>query len=158
MKPKDTSVGVLPKETWQTKSGIEILEDMIAGKLPSPPMGRTLPHDLVEVGPGRAVMTGMPAADFYNSGGVVHGGFAMTLIDSCTGWAIETLLKPGQGFTTIEAKVNFIRPLTAASAPVRVESTVLSAGSRIATAECRLTDAKGELCAFGTATCLIIQV
>ena len=116
---KSPAAGPLPKEAWQTQIGIEILQNMLKGTRPPSPMSRTLPHALIEVGPRRVVATGTPAKEFYNSMGVVHGGFAMTLIDSCTGWAVESTLKPGQGFTTIETKVNFVRPLTENSAPVR---------------------------------------
>jgi uncharacterized protein (TIGR00369 family) len=90
--------------------------------------------------------------------GYVHGGFTATMLDSCLGSAIHSTVPAGQGYTTVEVKVNFVRALTGRTGPVRAEGKVVNVGSRIATAEGRLTDGAGKLLAHGTTTCLIFAV
>jgi uncharacterized protein (TIGR00369 family) len=87
----------------------------------------------------------------------VHGGIALTLLDSALGCAIHTLLEAGVSYATLETKANFVRPITVDTGPIRCEGTVVHAGSRVATAEGRLTDAAGKLLAHGTTTCLILR-
>lgn len=93
----------------------------------------------------------------YNPIGSVHGGVALTLLDSAMGCAVHTLLDAGVGYTTLEVKTNFVRPITADTGPIRCEGTVIHSGSRIATAEGKLTDAAGKLLAHGTTTCMIFR-
>jgi uncharacterized protein (TIGR00369 family) len=90
--------------------------------------------------------------------GTVHGGYAATLLDSCLGCAIHSTLPMGQAYTTIEVKVNFVRAVTSGIGIVRAEGKVINVGSRIATAEGRLTDPAGRLLAHGTTTCLIFPI
>jgi uncharacterized protein (TIGR00369 family) len=87
----------------------------------------------------------------------VHGGLIATLLDSALGCAVHSLLPTGTGYTTVELKVNFIRPVTVATGRIRADAKVLHAGSRIATAEAKLLDENGELYAHGTATCLVMR-
>jgi uncharacterized protein (TIGR00369 family) len=111
-----------------------------------------------EVDEGRAVFVGDPGEYLYNPIGVVHGGFAMTLLDSAMGCAVHTTLAVGEGYTSLETSVNFVRPITRATGPVRCEGKVLHRGGRIATAEGRLTSQKtGKLLAHGTTTCLVMR-
>ena len=93
----------------------------------------------------------------YNPIGSVHGGVALTLLDSAMGCAVHTLLEAGVGYTTLEVKANFVRPILADTGVVRCEGTVLHAGSRVATAEGRVVDEAGTLLAHGTTTCLIFR-
>ena len=83
-------------------SGRELLEGMVAGRLPLPPIGKTLTFRLVEVGEGTAVFEGDPGEQLLNPMGIVHGGWALTLIDSAAGCAAHTLLPAGVGYTTVE--------------------------------------------------------
>jgi uncharacterized protein (TIGR00369 family) len=136
-------------------SGREMLEAMLAGRLPAPPIGRTLSFRLIEAGEGRALFEGQPGPELLNPLGTVHGGWAMTLIDSATGCALHTLLPPGAGYTTIETKVNMTRAVRAEDGAVRCEGKVLSQGRQVATAEARLTGADGKLLAHGTSTLMI---
>src|ERR1700722_9646795 len=99
-----------PKEI-AALSGVQILQAMVDGKLPAPPMAKTLAFDLVEVGEGFAAFEGIPDETFLNPMGAVHGGRAMTLVDSAAGCAAMTLLPVGTSYTTIETKVNFSRPV-----------------------------------------------
>ena len=150
--------GVVPLEQARTMSGLELLQGLCDGRFPSPPMCRILRGDLVEVEYGRVVFEGEPGDELYNTMGYVHGGFAATMLDSCLGSAVHSTVPAGQGYTTVEVKVNFVRPLTSGTGRVRAEGKVVAAGSRIATAEGRLSDAAGKLLAHGTTTCLIFAV
>jgi len=137
-------------------TGLEYIRAILEGRLPPPPMAVTLGFALTEAEDGRAVFHSEAAEFLYNPIGVVHGGFAMTLLDSAMGVAIHTTLARGFGYTTLETKVNFVRPILADTGPVRCEATVVHRGRRVATAEGRLiAEQTGKLLAHGTTTCLI---
>jgi uncharacterized protein (TIGR00369 family) len=138
-------------------SGLEYIQAIIGGELPAPPIAELVGFRLVEAEPGRAVFEMEPGPQHYNPIGSVHGGVAMTLLDSAMGVAVHTLLDPGVGYTTLELKTNFVRPMTAETGLVRCEGNILHSGSRVATAEGKLTDANGKLLAHGTTTCLILR-
>ncbi|MBV8685817.1 MAG: PaaI family thioesterase [Alphaproteobacteria bacterium] len=137
-------------------TGIELLRAIIAGRWPAPPIGRTMGFRLVEVEPGRAVFEGEPGPHLLNPLGSVHGGVALTLIDSAAGCAVHSELGAGIGYTTVETKVNFTRPIAADGGTVRCEGRVLSRGRQIATAEARLLSREGKLLAHGTSTLIIL--
>jgi uncharacterized protein (TIGR00369 family) len=138
-------------------SGLEHLEAIRDGEIPPPPMAELMGFDLVEVGHGRATFAVEPGEQHYNPIGVVHGGYVATLLDSAMGCAVETLQTAGTGYTTLELKVNFTRPLTVETGRVLAEGVVIHAGSRVATAEGRLFSAKtGKLLAHATSTLLIL--
>jgi uncharacterized protein (TIGR00369 family) len=128
---------------------------MIAGERPAAPIGKHIGFRLAEVERGRAVFEGEPGPHLLNPLGAVHGGFALTLIDSACGCAVHTELDAGIGYTTVETKVNFVRPIAPESGTIRCEGRVLSRGRTIATAEARLTSADGKLLAHGTSTLII---
>jgi uncharacterized protein (TIGR00369 family) len=148
-----------PRETFsrvQGMAGLDALRAMMAGELPPPPIAQTLGFDLIEVERGRATFTAEPAEFHYNPIGVVHGGLALTLLDSAMGCAVQSLLDAGVAYTTLEVKANFVRPLTTDTGLVRCTGTVVHAGRTVATAEGRIEDADGRLHAHGTSTLLII--
>ncbi len=145
-------------EAMKTMSGLDYLQRLHLDRDRAPPMSRTLDFYPVGFEHGRARFEGTPAEYHYNPIGVVHGGYAATLLDSALGCAVHTVLKAGQGYTTIELKVNFTRALTAKTGPVTAEGTIINVGSRIATAEARLTDRAGKLYAHGTTTCLLFPL
>jgi uncharacterized protein (TIGR00369 family) len=137
-------------------SGLELLRGFIAaGK--RPPMAVTLGFDLVEIEPGRAVFAGTPAANTYNPLGMVHGGYAATLLDSACGCAVHAQLRANQTYTTVELKVAYHKALTSETGLVRAVGMVLSIGRRVAFAEAKLTDASGRLYASATSTLLVIE-
>ena len=152
--------------TWQdpielanvarSMAGIEFLRAMRDGKLPPPPIAQLLGFKLVEVEPGRAVFEVQPGERHYNPIGVVHGGLAMTLLDSCMGCAVQTHMPAGSGYTTLEAKTNLVRAITAETGRLRAIGKTLHVGKRMATAEGRLEDAAGKLYAHATTTCLVL--
>jgi uncharacterized protein (TIGR00369 family) len=137
--------------------GLEALRLMVAGKFASPSIAATMGFTLVEVEHGFAAFEGEPSDRVLNPMGVVHGGWALTLIDSCTGCAGHTTLPPGVGYGTVETKVNFVRPILANTGRLRAEGRVLAQGRTLITAEGKLIDANGKLYAHGTSTCMIIR-
>jgi uncharacterized protein (TIGR00369 family) len=148
--------GITPREEMAGLSGLQFLRAMIEGRLPAPPIGGTMGFRLVEAEPGRAVFEGTPGPAVLNPLGMIHGGWALTLIDSAAGCAVHTELDAGIGYTTVETKVNFVRPIAPDGGPVRCEGRVLSRGRQIATAEAMLKSAEGKLLAHGTSTLIIL--
>lgn len=121
-----------------------------------PPIGKTLDFRLVEVGEGRAAFEGIPGPHAYNPMGIVHGGYAATLLDSACGIATLTRLEPGHRFTTLELKVAYHKAMDDKTGPVRAEAVVTTIGRRVAFTEGRLTDSGGRLLASATSTLLVI--
>jgi uncharacterized protein (TIGR00369 family) len=148
--------GVATPEQIRDLSGLDMLRAMIAGALPAAPIAEPLGFRLAEVEKGRAVFEGAPGPQLLNPLGAVHGGYALTLIDSACGCAVHTELDAGIGYTTVETKVNFTRPIPADGSTVRCEGRVLSRGRQIATAEAFLRSAEGKLLAHGTSTLIIL--
>lgn len=138
-------------------SGLEGLRYMMAGNHHPPSIGATLGFTLAEVDDGRAVFIGEPSDRILNPLGIVHGGYALALIDSCTGCAAHTTLPAGVGYTTVETKVNFVRAMTPSTGQVRAEGFVVSRGRTIITAEGKLTDSRGRLLAHGTSTLIVLR-
>jgi uncharacterized protein (TIGR00369 family) len=138
-------------------SGMEYVRQIFDGELPPPPIADLMGFRGVEFDHGRAIFEMTPGPQHYNPIGTVHGGVALTLLDSAMGCAVHTTLEAGVGYTTLEVKTNFVRAITADTGLIRCEGTVVHSGSRIATAEGRLIDAAGRLLAHGTTTCLIIR-
>ena len=147
--------GVASAEEIAGLSGLEMLQAMAAGRLPAPTIARTLGFRLVEVSPGAAVFEGEAGPHLLNPLGTVHGGFALTLIDSAAGCALHTLLGAGIGYTTLETKANFTAAIRADSGTVRAEGRVVAQGKQIATAEARIVSNTGKILAHGTSTLMI---
>jgi uncharacterized protein (TIGR00369 family) len=157
-KARSTGPAVLSMESVREYSGLELFQKMLAGELPRPPIADTLGFILIEAEKGRVLFQGEPTHAHYNPMGSVHGGFHATLLDSCVGCAVHTTLEAGQGYTTLELKINSVRGLTDRVGPVRAEGKVIHAGRQVATAEGRLVDADGKLYAHASTTCLIFPV
>lgn len=137
------------------KSGLELLQLAIAGELPPPPMARLMDIQLTEVARGRAVFTGTPKEFHYNPLGSVHGGYGATMLDSAMGCSVHSILAPGDIYTTLEFKINYLRALTHDTGLVRGIGTVINETRTTALAEGRIEDASGKLYAFATTTCVI---
>lgn len=139
----------------QGKSGLEILQMAIDGRLPQPPMARLMDIRLSAVEKGKAVFRSVPQEFHYNTLGSVHGGFGATLLDSAMGCAVHTVLDAGDFYTTLEFKINFLRAMTHETGEVRGIGIVVHAGRTTAIAEGRIVDEGGKLYAFATTTCQI---
>jgi uncharacterized protein (TIGR00369 family) len=147
--------GTIPHEDLAGYSGLELLQRVVDGFYPAPPMSGRLNFALTEVSSGRAVFHGLPGRDHLNPLGGVHGGWAAAVLDSALGCAVQTLLEKGEAYTTAEFKVNLTRPITPETGEVVCEGTVVHRGRTLAVSEATLKDRDGKLLAFGTETCSI---
>jgi uncharacterized protein (TIGR00369 family) len=139
------------------RSGLQLLRAVAAGELPPPPIARLLGMEVEVVEEGRVVFALEPGEYLYNPLGSVHGGVAATLLDSAMGCAVHTTLPAGAGYTTLELKVNYVRPIVMATGRVLAEGTVVHRGGTISTAEGRIVSAAdGRLLAHASTTCLIL--
>jgi uncharacterized protein (TIGR00369 family) len=151
------AVGVVSREELVAGDGLSFLRGMIAGTNPAPPFAVAMDFELVEADEGRVVFTGEPSARFFNPLGTIHGGWTATILDSAMACAAHSTLKPGEGYTTLEMKLNYVRPVMPESGPVRCEGKLIHRGSSVITTEGKLVDARGKLLAHGTETCLVLQ-
>jgi uncharacterized protein (TIGR00369 family) len=147
--------GTVSPERQKTMSGLEFVKGLASGELPLNTMAQTLGYDVVEAESGRVAITLHPSGAHLNPSGTVHGGLTATLLDSCMGLAIRSMLDKGIGSTTLEFKISLVRAITLETGQIRAEGIVLNCGRRVGTAEGRVTDARGRLLAHGTTTCLI---
>ncbi len=147
--------GVATSDEIAGKTGLEVLQAIIRRELPWPPIMQGMTCWLAEVGEGFAIFEGEPGPHLLNPLGGVHGGWALTLIDSAGGCAAHSLLPPGVGFATIETKGNFSRPITPQTGRVRAEGRVISQTRQIISTEIRVTDKAGKILAHGTSTLMV---
>ena len=140
------------------KTGLQMMQALLAGELPPPPISRTLDFILVDVAAGRAVFQGRPGAQFLNPMGGMHGGWYATLLDSAVGCAVHTAMPAGRAYTTLELKLNIVRAVSSAVPLVRAEGQIIHVGRQTATAEGRLVDADGKLYAHASTTCLVFEL
>jgi uncharacterized protein (TIGR00369 family) len=140
------------------KTGLDVLQAMLAGELPYPHIADTLDFGLVSVAPGTAVFQGTPQVRHLNPMGGVHGGWYATLLDSALGCAVHTMMPAGRGYTTAELSVNIVRGATPKTGPLRAIGTVVHCGRQLATAEARIVGPDGKLYAHGTTTCLVFEL
>jgi uncharacterized protein (TIGR00369 family) len=150
--------GTISPEQRKAMNGLEFVQGLASGTLPLNTIARTLGYDVVEADSGRVVITIVPTDAHLNPWGTVHGGLAATLLDSCMGLSIQTMLERGLASTTLEFKIALVRAITLETGEIRAEGKVLNCGSRVGTAEGRITDAKGRLLAHGTTTCLVFPI
>lgn len=149
--------GTVSADRQKEMTGLEFVRGLADGTLPLNMIAQTLAYDVTEVEKGRVLITAVPTTALLNPAGTVHGGFTATLLDSCMGLAIQTMLEKGFGSTTLEFKISLVRPITPETGLIRAEGKVLNSGRRIGTAEGRVTDNKGRLLAHGTTTCLVFE-
>jgi len=152
---KSFVTGLVPADQIMARTGLEFLTDMASGKLPQPPICATLGFHLAEVSNGYARFDGLPELRHYNPIGTVHGGFAATLLDSALGCAIFTTLAKGEAWTTLELKLNLVRPISKDTGTVRAEGRIIHRGRTVATSEGTVKDQAGKLYAHASTTCMI---
>jgi len=148
--------GLARPEQVAGKSGREILQAIIDGDLPQAPISQALSFWITEVGEGFAVFEGEPGKHLLNPMGTVHGGWALTLIDSVAGCAGHSLLPAGQHYTTIETKGNFSRPISRDTGRVRAEARAVAQGRQIISSEAQVLSQDGKVLAHGTSTILVL--
>ncbi|RQO58439.1 aromatic compound catabolic protein [Paucibacter sp. KBW04] len=150
--------GLATREQIQGRSGLEVMQAMLAGDLPPPPIAETLDFALISVAHGEAVFQGKPLRRHYNPLGTVHGGWFATLLDSALGCAVHTTMPVGRAYTTLEFKVNLVRALTDKVPLVRAVGKVVHSGRQVATAEASLVGHDGRLYAHASTTCLVFDL
>jgi uncharacterized protein (TIGR00369 family) len=137
-------------------SGLELLRLLLSGEYPAPPAAELVGFRLTQVDEGRAVFSMEVGEHQYNPIGTVHGGIVATLLDSAMGVAVHSALKPGETYTTLEFKINFVRALTVAVPHVTSEARLTHRGRTTAISEGTVVDSEGRVYARGSCTCLII--
>ncbi|MFD7614966.1 PaaI family thioesterase [Streptomyces sp. NPDC059828] len=140
------------------QSGLDFLNEMLAGRLPTPPLAATLGFTLEEVEYGRAVFALVAGEEHYNPIGSVHGGVYATMLDSAAGCAVQTTLPAGMGYTSVDLNVKFLRPSTVDTGKIRAVGTVHNSGRRLALAQAELFDSADRLLAHATSSCLLFPV
>lgn len=138
-------------------SGFAVLEAMRDRTLPPPPMAVLINCDILEVAPGRVVFDCSPGEEHYNPLGTVHGGLMCTLLDTVLGCAAHTTLGAGVGYTSIDIKVSFIRPVTLLSGALTATGNVTKAGKRVIFTEGVVVNEYGELVATATSSLLVLS-
>ena len=144
--------GVVPR----TVAGLEYLQRIARGEIPGVPIGDTLGFRVAEAERGRVVLAGKPDLRSYNLLGSVHGGWGAAILDTALALSVLSTLEADQAFTTVDIRVNYLRPLTVETGEVRAEGRVLQVGRKLAYSEARLTDAAGKLICHGTGSCLVL--
>jgi uncharacterized protein (TIGR00369 family) len=147
-----------PAEVGLGMAGIDYISAIIAGTIPPPPISRLIQMDITEAEPGRVVFTCTPDESAYNPIGAVHGGLVCTLLDSVAGCALHSTLPQGKGYTSVEIKVNYLKPVRAASGTLTAVGTVVKSGSRVGFTEGVVTDASGSVVATATSTLLVFDL
>ena len=137
------------------ETGLEFLRRVVAGDVRDVPIGETLGFRAVEVERGRIVFAGRPDARSLNLIGTIHGGWSAAILDTAMALAALTTLDARHDFTTLDLKLNFLRPI-AVDVEVRAEGSVVHAGRRIALCEGRIVDSAGKLLVHGTSSCLVV--
>lgn len=139
-----------------TLSGREYLEAIRDGDLPPPPIANLVAMHLVAIGDGEAFFRCEPDESVYNPIGMVHGGLLCTLLDSAAGCAVHTQLPAGVGYSTIEIKVSFLRPVHAGAGELEIRGGVVRAGRRVVFAEAEARDGTGRLVGQATTSVLVV--
>jgi uncharacterized protein (TIGR00369 family) len=140
-------------------SGADLLRAMERGELPVPPLAATLDFErFVVVDEGTVELTLVPGEHHLNPIGTVHGGVIAAMLDTVAGCAVHSVLPAGTGYTSLDLHTRFLRAVTPATGRVRAVGTVVTRGSRTATAEARLVDGRDRLLATATSTCLVFDL
>lgn len=150
--PQDTATA------GRGRSGLEFLTAWLHGEIPAPPICELVNSRLVGVEAGEVVFACTPDESVYNPIGMVHGGLACTLLDSAAGCAVHSTLPAGFGYSSIEIKVNFLRPIHLHTGEILARGRVTKPGKRVAFAEADLCDANGTILATATSSCLVIPI
>jgi uncharacterized protein (TIGR00369 family) len=136
-------------------TGLEQLRALGAGLLPPAPIGVTLGMENFDGEHGSFSVELVPEHRHYNPLGTVHGGVLSTLLDTAAACSVHSTLAPGEGYTSLDLTVKFLRAVTVESGRLRCVGKVLQRGRRTALAEAQLFDAEGRLVAHATSSCMI---
>ena len=132
----------------------ERVQAMIRGEAPDPPVARLVGFRLVTVAPGRTVFEMEAGPQHANPMGTLHGGILCDIADAAMGIAFASTLEEGESFTTLELKINFLKPVW--KARLRAEGHVVKRGKTVGLIECDIVDETGSLVARASSTCLTL--
>ena len=150
--------GIADPALLSGKTGLEVLQAMLRGELPFPPIAETLDFSIISIEAGKAVFQSTPQFKHYNPLGSVHGGWYATLLDSALGCAVQSVLPTGHSYTTVELGMNIVRAATRTTGPLRATARIVHSGRQLATAEGRIVGPDDRIYAHGTTTCLVFAV
>ena len=154
----DIQYGVADPATAASMSGLELLEAMREGSIPRPPIGQRIPLELVELVKGRIMLSATADDSFLNPAGIVHGGLALTALDTAMGLATLSMLPAGKGYASIDTAVRFLRPLPGGRTyALSITGEVVSFGRTVATLTGEMRTKQGKLVATGTSACAIFD-
>ncbi|MHC5795720.1 PaaI family thioesterase [Lacisediminihabitans sp. FW035] len=142
----------------KTMSGLEYIQGLIDGSVPAPPIVNLMKMRPVSAEVGKVTFTCDPDESHYNPIGTVHGGLVCTLLDSVLGCAVQTTLPKGQGYTSLEIKISYLRPVLAETGMLTAVGIVTKPGSRAAFADGTVHDSNGKLIATASSTLLVFPV
>ena len=132
-----------------------LVEDFKAGKFPQPPVAKLVDFRLVEMAEGTARMEMDADERHWNPMGTLHGGVICDIADAAMGMAFATTLDVAQSFTTVELKVNFLRPVI--KSHLVATGKVITRGRTIGLVECEVVDERGKLVAKAASTCMVLN-
>ena len=136
-------------------SGIDHLRAIRDGELPPPPISGLMEFGITGIEAGEVLFTCTPDESAYNPIGVVHGGLVCTLLDSVCGCAVQSTLEQGTGYTSLEIKVSYLRPVRADSGELTARGWVTRRGRRASFAEGEVRTPDGKVVATASSTCLV---
>ncbi len=134
---------------------LERIQAMLRGEEPGPPVARLVGFQIVEGSPGRAVFAMEAGPQHANPMGTLHGGILCDIADAAMGIAYASTLEEGETFTTLELKINFLKPVW--KARLRAEAHVVKRGRTVGLVECDVVDETGSLVARASSTCLTLS-
>jgi uncharacterized protein (TIGR00369 family) len=134
---------------------IDVFRAVVAGELDPPPVAQLVGMRMTEVEPGRVVFELDAGPQHASPLGTVHGGIMCDLADAALGCSHASLLEDGETFTTLELKINFLKPVW--SGRLVAEARSLRFGRTIGLSDCRVTDEHGSLVAYATSTLLTLR-
>ena len=130
-------------------------EAIARGDAPPPPIARLIGFDLVSVKPGEARIEFQATDAHANPMGTLHGGVLCDIADAAMGLAYASTLAEGETFTTLELKINFLRPVW--TAKLRATGRFVKGGKTVGLAECDVTDEDQNLVARASSTCMTLR-
>jgi uncharacterized protein (TIGR00369 family) len=134
---------------------LDQLQMVIRGEVPPPPIATLIGFRITSVEPGRAVLEFEAAERHANPMGTLHGGVLCDIADAAMGMAYASSLGEGETFTTLELKINFLRPIR--TARLRAVGEVVSRGRTIGLVTCDVRDEEERLVARASSTCMMLR-
>ena len=150
--------GLPTRDEMLSMSGYDFMRGILDGVIAGPPIAALMRYRLDAVEEGRVVFRGTPDSSALNPMATVHGGWYGTLLDSCMGCAVMTRLPQGSAYTTLEYKINIIRPIPMGE-EILAEGRSQHAGRSTGVASGEIRGAgNGRLYATGSTTCMIMKL